>query len=341
MWLDRFERVDGQLMTVGITQSGSQSLLTPEKMQTSSLGTGAFKAITLNTSFSQWERISAREYAKAFGITSSVTDCHGAFSIPHEGGNIVFPAWELQRTLLGAPATIANYVYRPGGLELLCSPVCTSNNFTIALPVGRELGRRQRSDVLTERLTWFYAYPSAYRAWNSIYRHACSGRIDIDLPSADAQISAHGRIIDGVFYARRIYVLKLVPLEPPLDWAKTDREAYHFVNGLMQYIKSRQTGDPRLRPIGHRWTLTDDEWMVVQKIVFSRTLPSQHGRPWKHDVREAVDGIIVKMGTGMSWAGLDNSRVKVYVSSHLYKRMKADGRWDHIAEFLASSRRKQ
>lgn len=88
MWLDRFERVDGQLMAVGITQSGSQSLLTPEQMQTSNLGSGGYKAITLDTSFAQWERTSAREYATAFEITSSITDRHGMFSIPYEGGNI-------------------------------------------------------------------------------------------------------------------------------------------------------------------------------------------------------------------------------------------------------------
>ena len=333
MWLDRFERVNGQLMAVGITQSGNQNLLAPEQMQTSSLGSGGYKAITLDTSFAQWKRTSAREYATAFDITSSITDRHGMFSIPYEGGNIVFPAWELQRTLLGAPATLANHVYRPSGLELLCSPVCNSDNFTITLPVGRELGRRQRSDVLTERLTWFYAYRSAYRAWNSIYRHASSGRIDIDLPSADVQISAHGRIIDDVFYARRIYVLKLAPLEPPLDWAKTDRKTYHFVNGLMQHVKSRQTGDPRLRPIGDRWNLTDGEWMVVEKFVFP-----QRGRPWKCNVRDAVNGIIVKMGMGTSWAELDNHHVNAYACSQLYKRMKANGRWDQLAEFLASSR---
>jgi hypothetical protein len=40
MWLDRFERVDGQLMAVGITQSGSQRLLAPEQMQASSRGSG-------------------------------------------------------------------------------------------------------------------------------------------------------------------------------------------------------------------------------------------------------------------------------------------------------------
>jgi hypothetical protein len=210
VWLDRFERVNGQLMVVGITRSGQESLIQPAQMRSSKRGIDAYKAVTLVTSFSQWGDRSAREYANVFGFSSGVTERHRVFSIPHRSGHIVCPAWELQRGLLAGSGSMADLVYRPSGLELLCAPVCAPEEFTVTLLPNRALGRRLHSDSLIERLMWLYAYPSAHRAWNSLYRHARSGMIDIDLPIADIEMSAHGKTVGNVFYARRVYVRQIL-----------------------------------------------------------------------------------------------------------------------------------
>jgi hypothetical protein len=182
VWLDRFERVNEQLMAVGITGSGQESLIQPAQMRSSKRGIDAYKAITSVTSFSQWGNSSAREYAKVFGFTSGVTERHRVFSIAHHSGHIVCPAWELQRGLLAGSGLIADLVYRLSGLELLCAPVCAPEEFTVTLLPNRALGRRLHNNSLIERLMWLYAYPSAYRAWNSLYRHARSGMIHLDSP---------------------------------------------------------------------------------------------------------------------------------------------------------------
>jgi hypothetical protein len=301
VWLDRFERVNGQLMVVGITRSGQESLIQPAQMRSSKRGIDAYKAVTLVTSFSQWGDRSAREYANVFGFSSGVTERHRVFSIPHRSGHIVCPAWELQRGLLAGSGSMADLVYRPSGLELLCAPVCAPEEFTVTLLPNRALGRRLHSDSLIERLMWLYAYPSAHRAWNSLYRHARSGMIDIDLPIADIEMSAHGKSVGDVFYARRVYVRQITPRERPFDWAKTDRQSYNFDDGLLRQFRVRQTRDKRLHPVDNCWSLTDDEWIIVEKIVASGGLLTRGGKRTKFDARQIIDGIVIKMGTGMSW----------------------------------------
>jgi hypothetical protein len=339
MWLDRFERVDGQLKVVGISTSGNANLLHPEQMHTSKLGSGTYSAVRLDIPFSDWMRASPREYARIFGIEMGVTDGHQVYSLSHEGLEIIVPVWELQRSLLRTSAAgLMDYVYRPNGLEHLCTPLCDAEAFSVAITSPLD-GRPATLDTLAEKLTWFYAYPSAYSTWNSIYRHACSGRIGLDLPKASIQMSVHGRMADGVLYARRLHVYQLTPLEQPCDWAKTAPKTYRFESGRMQNNNSRQTRDPRLRSIGNQWILTDAEWETVENIAFPWRLKNGYGRNRLDDGRNVVNNIIVKLGTGMSWAELNGLKAGHDSCIRLYYKMKADGRWDKLIEFLAGSRR--
>jgi hypothetical protein len=336
MWLDRFEQVNGQLKVIGITAEGEELMLDPAQMKTSGLGPRTYKAVTVDTSFSEWKTFSARDYASAFGITSGVTENHKVFSIPYEGGSIVCPAWEVQRTLISSPASMAAFVYRPNGLEQVCAPVCSVGNFSAAIIPLRQVHRLCGTEFLLERLTWFYAYPSAYRMWNSIYRHAQSGKIDFDLPKASVQISVHGKGIGDIFYAKHVYALELTPYESPLSWANTNRESFNFTDGTRIHLDSRATSDSRLRPIGNQWDLTDEEWVTVNKLIY----PQQSlGKPAsKYDARKNVNGIIEKLAMGKNWSELPHSQFKPHSCQYLFHQLQSDGRWDRIADYLARAR---
>jgi hypothetical protein len=336
MWLDRFEQVDGQLKVIGITAESEEVMLDPAQMQTSSLGSRTYKAVTVDTSFSEWKSFSARDYASAFGITSGVTENHQVFSIPYEGGSIVCPAWELQRTLISPPSSMAAFVYRSNGLEQVCAPVCSADNFTAAVIPLRHVHRLRSTEFLLERLTWFYAYPSAYRMWNSIYRHAHQGRIDFDCPDASIQLSAHGKVVGNIFYAKHVYALQLTPHELPLSWANTNRESFNFTDGTRVHLDSRAIRDARLRPIGGQWDLTDEEWVTVNKLIYSERSLSR--APLNYDARKNVNGIIEKLAMGKNWSELPHSQFKPHACVQLFRRLQSDGRWNQIADFLSRAR---
>jgi hypothetical protein len=103
----------------------------------------------------------------------------------------------------------------------------------------------------------------------------------------------------------------------------------------------RQTRDERLHPVENCWPLTDDEWAIVEKIVASGGLLTRGGQRTKFDARQIIDGIVIKIGTGMSWVELDREELQSGAYKSIYSLIKDDGRWDRIAEFLAKSGRRE
>ncbi|WP_158647085.1 transposase [Paraburkholderia azotifigens] len=340
MWFDRFVRVDGKLRIVAVTESGQTEMLTPTEMKKAKLGGEKGNSISFKTSFNEWERASAREYAAVFGVKSHVTEQHDVYRIPSTGTSVVVPAWLLQRALLSDSVAIVKYVYLPNGLEELCSPILDEREFRTEMDALRPLYGIRVSPSVPQRLNWFYAYPSAYRTWNSIYRFACSGKIALDLPAAEVFMSAHGHYVDDVFYARSIVIMELKPLELPVEWARVSATRYFFEHGMRQHHRARKTRDSRLLPTNDGWKLTDGEWSVIKEIVSSRREYKENngGRPLRYELRDILNGIVVKMGTGMGWTELDDSSCSYNACNSLHSRMQSDGRWNEIVEFLAASR---
>ncbi|MFM0350335.1 transposase [Paraburkholderia sp. RL17-347-BIC-D] len=340
MWLDRFERFDNNLTLVGLEKSGQAKYLSPSEPYKSRPGNSLSAAITLRTSLCDWERASPREYAAAFDIESDVTEHHETHLILTARTRIVLPAWLLQRAMFGPYYCITEFLYAKNGLEQLCSPILNGNKFSVGLALRKEFGRARNTTELAQRMEWLYAYPTAYRAWNSVYRFASSGRIGFELPSAEVLLSVHGKHAGDTFYAISVDILELNPLERPLEWAKIDRERYVFSSGNIQYMIASKTRDPRLMPIKNEWDMTDQEWSLIAPIASYRSVADRPGRPSGYALRDVVNGAILKMGTGIAWSEVWNQRKGFSASPMLYRRMKADGRWDQIVEVLASSRQK-
>lgn len=339
MWLDRFERVDGKLKAVAINPSGSTESLTLEQMHKARPGLNNAQTMMFDTSFSQWERTSARKYASAFGIKSGVTEHHEIYLIRYGHTDIVLPASELQRTLFAMPPVIVGHLYRPNSMEHFCAPILSDDGLRTLVIPRKAFTKPRRVVAFEDRLVWFYAYPSAYRAWNSVYRFACSGRIAMDLPAAEVTIQLRGKYINKTFYAQRADILALTPCELPLEWTNLQSRKLVLANPQRQHVVATRIRDTRLLPLDGKWQLTDAEWDVIRKIVSRRIIPGRDGRPPRHRIRSTVDGILTKMGTGKSWGEVAVSISNVHASNALYRRIAADGRWEEIADFLAGSRR--
>ncbi|WP_109477553.1 transposase [Paraburkholderia sp. C35] len=339
MWLDRFERINEQLKVVGIDRTGLTEMLAPDQMYKISFATTNSEKISLTTSFQGWRRATAQEYASAFGITSHVTENHEVYTVDADHTRVLIPAWELQRSLLGAPTSIANYLYASNSLERICAPILDDENFRIEIRIPRTGSRRTtRSTQFLTRLEWFYAYPSAYRAWHSIYQLACKGKIGIELPAVEATISAHGKHIDDTFYVSSLNIWDISPLEPPMDWANNVSRRYDFAGPRERSLRGRQTSDHRIRPVDSRWELDDSEWKAIEEIVSRKVRSDRPGRHRKHSLRQVVDGMIIKMGTGNAWKELGSHDIDASASGSLYHRLRIDGRWDQIADILAKAR---
>lgn len=130
----------------------------------------------------------------------------------------------------------------------------------------------------------------------------------------------------------------MTPLEPPLPWAGNNPQTFEFINRANEASRKRRLQDTRLRPNDGQWKLTDEEWNVVEKIVYSRSPVKGQSRERR---RGAVDGIITKLGTGMPWAGIERISSNYAASSTVYEEAKPKGRIEKMIEFLATSRARE
>jgi len=339
MWPDRFARIGKQLMVAVTSQSGHTELLPAEHIYKFSFAKLNSEKISFVTSFNEWTRATAREYAAGVGIDAVVTENHEVYAVDANDTRVLIPAWELQRALLGFPTIVASCVFVPSGLERVCAPIFDEKKFRIVSTIYRKgCNKTIKSPQFLNRLEWFYSHPSAYRAWNSIYRFARSGKIAVEHPAATMTISAHGRYIDGTFYASSLDIQELSPQEAPMEWARSVSSRYDFADRFNMRRAALQTKDTRIRPIGDRWELTDLEWSAIQDIVARKRRSDRPGRPSEYALRDVVNGILVKMGTGNAWHECGHHRMHLDASRGLYRRLKADGRWDQIAKVLKKTR---
>jgi hypothetical protein len=338
MWLDRFERVGGKLMVMTVTKSGEQNAIPPEKMYKHRLTFPFPNHVVEKTSFQEWKKVSSAEYAGEFGF-KPVSDHHDAFLIPVPSGRIIVSASRVQQALIGPQAPFVQQIYVPNGLLHICTPILDAGHLSIiptSIP-GLLDWAVKKTPLLLQRLGWFYAYPSAYRAWNSLYRHACAGRISIDLPLADLKIAAYGKYVDDTLYAYRIEVLEMTPLERPMPWAGECAQTFEFINPIREARRKRRIQDTRLRPIHGQWKLTDEEWSVAEKIIFLRNPVPSRGQSSDRR-RDAVDGLVMKLGTGTPWAQIIKLSSGYLGSKKIHEQTKGDGRLEKLIEFLIASR---
>lgn len=333
MWLDRFGRVNGNLVVVGISESGEEHLIPLNQMHQHRLPHRRVTRSMFVTNFSSWTQASAAEYASVFGITEGVTSQHVVYKFRKGNFTVVVPALELQRGLMSCPSEVVGMLYHPQGIDLMCSPLLGEDNFEMRMLQKRTIKNTLRTaDKFIRRLDWFYPFPSAYLAWKSVYRYAANGRIAMTLPSAEILCSVQGRRDGDIIYARDICIFRITPLEEPLDWAKSIRREFKFHGTKAERHMQAQTADSRLQLRDGNWKLTDEEWAVVEPLI--HTVGVHCGRPSKFDLRQIIDCIIEKLGACKSWHEVGGEVATKSVIANYHRRMRSDGRWERVVKVL-------
>ncbi|REG52081.1 putative transposase of IS4/5 family DUF4096 [Paraburkholderia sp. BL6669N2] len=338
MWLDRFGRVDGDLVVVGISESGEERHIPLKQMHQYRLPQPRVPRKMFVTSFSSWTQTSATEYASAFGITKGVTNQHVVYKFRKGNFTVMVPALELQRGLMSCPSEVVGMLYHPQGIDLMCSPVLGEGTIEMRMLQKRTIKNSLRTaDKFIRRLDWFYPFPSAYLTWKSVYRYAANGKIAMTLPNAEIQCSVQGERDGDVIYARDICIFRITPLEEPLEWAKSIRREFKFHGAKAKQTIQPTTADSRVLARNGKWQLTDREWAVVEPLI--HTIGVRRGRPSTHDLRQIIDCIIEKLGACKSWHEVGGAVATKSVIANYHRRMRDDGRWERVVTVLNEIRR--
>lgn len=276
---------------------------------------------------------SAEEYAYSTALPEAADAKHGMWTFIHDDMRVVLPALALIRALVGNFPICYNKLFHPQSLEDLCdyAPTNSSEQIQVSNTIGptRTIDRVE----LRRRLTWFACFPSARRSWGSIYRHALTGRLDIDAPQALVNGWFRGNRHKNTFYTTKLQIQNIIASEQPYEFAKQCSKEIEFIGNnrrIMHSTKVQQHLDIPRR--GTESSLSDEEWARVRQL-FSKDPTQEISR------RELLDAILLKWTDSLTWKSLEKKLGKNEgTTSAAYYRWRIDGRFDLLLEILKEMR---
>lgn len=284
--VSRIEIENGRISALAVNKNGELRSFEPSEFVTRGLPKKsgvAGHSIDVRTSFKDWEPCSLHDYARAFELPSTTVGNHSAWKFGEEGGTYVVPALTLIRTLVGRRKRLYSHLFKPQSLDDVCS--WDDKNAEVSVPSERihcPIGRDGSHLRYAEMLTWMFCFPSARRAWASVYQAALNGRLHMYLPRATADLQLKCRVDGDTSYVFDLKFIASQPEEEPFEFAARCKRNFGAMN--------------RFRPttIEHYKTVTDSQWAAVAPILVDTRYPASQPRT-------DFDTMLLKQREQLSW----------------------------------------
>ena len=275
--------------------------------------------------FSTWTSVSGASYLKAFKLPQQDTGRHEFFQFSADSVDFVVPALALMRAFFRPTQYVIPLMLMPQGIEHICVPSENYAHCELSSNGSWSSKRRTKdraSGVLP--LSWLYSFPSARGMCGSVHSHALAGHLGMSLPLAKAHAVLHGLKMGKSFYATEVRIMSLDALEPPFDFAENHCRAIPFYSINNKCVGGRrakplQDGKIRPNPTG-TFAVSDHEWDAIEPL-----LTTKRNAFRAHDARLQFDGVVEKVGTGVSWRKMNWSTGTWETASSALQRWKKNG----------------
>lgn len=325
-----------------IGASGQETSLRIDELGRSGLPrtTGTFRRI--KTDLRSWKPCSFDEYAYAIGRPVANDWQHAIWSFVDGNGRFLVPALALLRGLAKPNKRLLPFIFRPQSLDDIC--VLNSNASGPSVSVLDALPKlhKRNYDNLEQRLLWLTCYPSARRAWASVYHSATQGRIDISLPSAlieaRVQFVKHG----NNHYVTKLGLSSAEALEQPFPFAQGAPSRFTFFSDRIRDTTSLRNTPGRSKKLTLSMNIprhpsgmlevSDEEWSLIDGILARPNWMAQNQR-------DSLDAILGKLANSIPWADVkrQGSDAQAHVAV-MFQRWKKSGKWDKILAVLERRR---
>jgi hypothetical protein len=297
----------------------------------------------VKTDLRGWQPCSFEEYSYAIGRPIPDGSQHTAWSFFDGSARFVVPCLALLRELAKPTNHLLSHMFRPQSLDDLCVLDSRAALPTVAVLGSLGLRRDRLYDKLEQRLLWLTSFPSARRAWASVYHAAKQGRIDIALPQASMDVVASYIKHGNNHYVVRLGLCAVNVHEEPFPFATGAPSYYNFVNerareSLRLTSRSWATNQPKLRldiPAHADGTtcVTEAEWEAIQAV-----LPMPRRK--NCNPRASLDAILSKLANGAPWLEVKYPGTDRPAPVHsTFRRWQSSGRWDEILRVLERMRK--
>jgi hypothetical protein len=289
----------------------------------------------VSTDCAIWRRETGQMYWRQLGIEElQPADRHGVFCFVADGMSYLVPASVLIAALVRPIQRIYPYLFKPQGLESICTPLFEKEGPTVGTYTGQTgvFGSISRaSKGLLSSYSWMHCFPSACAMWSSVYLAACEGRLDIELPLARLTMTMRSVRLGKQRLVSEMNITQLNALDAPFNFATEhpNQMVLHESNQLdwKKLFRPAVTIPPR----GSEWQLLDQEWEAIKPLLSQRAQR-------KFCLRKIIDLLLLKFGTGLSWHKLPFRELNFPIVQNTYRQLKKRGQWLAIEATLVAMR---
>lgn len=283
------------------------------------------------------QRVSADEYLAGLAMPHLVAGCQSVYEVHDRVGVLLIPAQLLVLSVLGNHEILREALFRPCPPSIWSTAVTAERALRMSPVFQSSMSAQARRKKIPLKLEWILSYPSAYAAWASVYRHALSGRFDMDMPRATVKFVIWAQRSGGKWLVTKLRLQELLPDEPPFDFAE-GKAATEFVymdrhDGRPFPVPSpKPTQDSRVVAQQVARPMTDAEWALMEPKL-DHLFPvraDRSGGQRRHSLRTLVDVILLKLGKPYSWSNLPVDKSLSNSASVLLSKLKRAGVWDEI-----------
>lgn len=326
-WIQGVERQHNGFQLVFVSAAGERRLGPLKNIRSKATRNGNTALQFADLELAQAQVVPGCEYVNYSGLRGCNGQGQKVFALQAQGMRLMMPA---ATVLLGLFGTLIPYGSKPleaQSLDRFFVHTLEGDESKITFAKDSNVGKYADATWFIERLRWMSAFPSGREFWSSIYQHALEGELGLSMPAV--RITGHvvGRTLAGSFYASRLNVDSLTPLENPLPFATALRgRTFNVLLPAAVRPTLRDRDDSILRGT-QGWSLSDFEWEeVVAPLLSSWSLGTGRAR---------LDAILEKLATGERFQ-------PSFVSGSAatwFGTLKRSGKWDEVKSALMEFRR--
>lgn len=333
-WIEGLTRTPDGFALETISTNGDRRLQ-PLSALSSRIRAGETRRSRIQTDCTEWRTASAAPFWELLGLCDrSPVERHTVFEVRTANARYLIPASVLIGALVRPIQHMQNFLFRPQGLESFSTPLLGGERPRVGLhlPEYRIFGSGKRPSAgLFASYSWMHCFPSARAMWASVYAAANRGSLSLSLPAASLSITLHSLPWRDSLLVMDAVVMSVTASEAPFAFAQDHPRQIAFHDGATLDWAACRTAVCSIPPRDGDWSLSDEEWEAINAMLAPRARR-------KHALRDILDVIFTKLGTGIAWNRIDYGALTRPIAQVTYQEMRTDGRWDAIEALLSEMR---
>ena len=295
----------------------------------------------IDTDFTDWRQVEAREYLAAFGfqLSDRTHQNHQFFETETGNRRYVIPVLALMRALFRPTKHLLPTMFMPQALDQVCRLNSSSGSFSLVIDAKWATeGVALRHSDWSALLGWMMSHPTANAMAGSVHHNAQSGRLGMSLPNASALVVLRGLDVGQTVFVTDISVTTISACDDPLftlpSLGKTivlhDRICQH--GGSVAEVSGKYSV-----PLNENGSsdLSDEEWFKIETLINNGR---KTRRPFKLSQRDILDGVLNKLATGTPWKRVNYKVGNWQNASAAFQNWAMRGTLELILKYLNDAR---